>query len=35
MEHILRGQMEKGVLGDGSKGLIQRIYNDYGQMASC
>ena len=25
----VRGQIEKGVLGDGSKGLIQRIYNDY------
>ena len=30
----VRGQMEKGVLGDGSKGLIQRIYNDYGNEAS-
>jgi len=30
----LRGQMEKGVLGDGSKGLIQRIYNDFGAVAS-
>ena len=30
----LRGQIEKGVLGDGSKGLIQRIYNDYGDRAS-
>jgi DNA-directed RNA polymerase II subunit RPB1 len=29
-----RGQLEKGVLGDGSKGLIQRIYNDFGQRAS-
>ena len=25
-----RGQMEKGVLGDGSKGLIQRVCNDFG-----
>jgi DNA-directed RNA polymerase II subunit RPB1 len=25
----LRGQMDKGVLGDGGKGLLQRIYNDY------
>ena len=25
----LRGQIDKGVLGDGGKGLIQRIYNDY------
>ena len=30
----IRGQIEKGVLGDGSKGLIQRIYNDYGNQAS-
>ena len=30
----IRGQIEKGVLGDGSKGLIQRIYNDYGNLAS-
>ena len=29
-----RGQIEKGVLGDGSKGLIQRIYNDFGNRAS-
>jgi len=29
-----RGQIEKGVLGDGSKGLIQRICNDFGNMAS-
>ena len=32
--HYLRGQMEKGVLGDGSKGLIHRICNDYGNIAS-
>lgn len=30
----IRGQMDKGVLGDGSKGLIQRICNDFGNMAS-
>jgi DNA-directed RNA polymerase II subunit RPB1 len=30
----IRGQIEKGVVGDGSKGLIQRICNDYGNMAS-
>ena len=29
-----RGQIEKGVLGDGSKGLIQRIYNDFGNRAA-
>jgi DNA-directed RNA polymerase beta' subunit len=30
----LRGQMEKGVLGGGTKGLIQRICNDFGNFAS-
>lgn len=30
----IRGQMDKGVLGDGSKGIIHRICNDYGNMAS-
>ncbi len=30
----VRGQMEKGVLGDGSKGLIQRVCNDFGNMAA-
>jgi len=30
----LRGQIDKGVLGAGSKGLIQRICNDFGYMAS-
>jgi DNA-directed RNA polymerase II subunit RPB1 len=30
----LRGQIEKGVLGGGSKGLIQRIFNAYGPTAS-
>lgn len=29
-----RGQLDKGVLGGGSKGLLQRICNDYGNMAS-
>ena len=32
--NYIRGQMEKGVLGAGSKGLLQRIYNDFGYMAS-
>jgi len=32
--NYVRGQMEKGVLGDGTKGLIQRIYNDFGAEAS-
>ena len=30
----VRGQIEKGVLGDGSKGLIQRLYNDYSPLES-
>ena len=30
----MRGQMEKGVLGGGGKGLLQRICNYYGNMAS-
>jgi DNA-directed RNA polymerase beta' subunit len=30
----LRGQMEKGVLGGGTKGLIQRICNDFGNFSS-
>ena len=30
----VRGQMEKGVLGGGGKGLLQRICNYYGNMAS-
>jgi DNA-directed RNA polymerase II subunit RPB1 len=30
----VRGQMEKGVLGTGSKGLIHRICNDFGNMAA-
>ena len=28
----VRGQLEKGTLGDNSKGLIQRICNDFGNM---
>tara|TARA_B110001450_G_scaffold248266_1_gene264239 strand:- start:481 stop:4989 length:4509 start_codon:yes stop_codon:yes gene_type:complete len=32
---IIRGQIEKGVLGDGSKGLIQRICNDFSNDDSC
>ena len=31
----IRGQIEKGVLGDSTKGLIQRIFNDYGPDVSC
>jgi len=30
----IRGQIEKSVLGAGSKGLIHRICNDYGNMAA-
>jgi DNA-directed RNA polymerase II subunit RPB1 len=30
----VRGQLEKGVLGGGGKGLLQRICNYYGNMAS-
>lgn len=30
----IRGQMDKGVLGDGTKGLLQRICNDFGNMNS-
>ena len=30
----IRGQLEKSVLGGGSKGLIHRICNDYGNLAS-
>ena len=30
----VRGQMEKSLLGGSSKGLIHRIYNDFGNMAA-
>ena len=30
----VRGQLEKGVLGDGTNGLIHRICNDYGNKES-
>jgi DNA-directed RNA polymerase beta' subunit len=30
----LRGQMDKGVLGGRSRGLLQRVCNDFGNMAS-
>jgi DNA-directed RNA polymerase II subunit RPB1 len=29
-----RGQIDKSVLGSGTKGLIQRIFNDYGNISS-
>jgi len=30
----IRGQMDKGILGSGTGGIIQRICNDFGNMAS-
>ena len=30
----IRGQMDKSVLGAGTKGLLQRVCNDFGNMAS-
>jgi len=30
----LRGQMDKGVIHDGAKGFIQRVCNDFGNMAA-
>jgi DNA-directed RNA polymerase beta' subunit len=30
----IRGQMDKGILGSGTKGLIHRTCNDFGNMAS-
>jgi len=29
----IRGQMDKGILGSGTKGLLQRVCNDFGNMA--
>ena len=31
----IRGQLDKGVLGGGTKGLIQRTCNDFGNMNAC
>jgi DNA-directed RNA polymerase II subunit RPB1 len=31
---VKRGQFEKGVLGDGSRGILQRVCNDFGHMAA-
>ena len=31
---IVRGQFEKGILGDTTRGLLQRIYNDFGSSCS-
>jgi len=30
----IRGQMDKGIFGSGTKGLIHRVCNDFGNMAS-
>ena len=30
----IRGQMDKGILGSGTKGIIQRVCNDFGNMAA-
>ncbi len=32
--NIVRGQIEKGILGDTTRGLLQRIFNDYGSSCS-
>jgi DNA-directed RNA polymerase beta' subunit len=32
--NIVRGQMEKGVLGDTTRGLLQRIYNDFNELTA-
>ena len=32
--NIVRGQIEKGILGDTTRGLLQRIYNDYSSSCS-
>ena len=32
--NYIRGQMDKSVLGAGTKGLLQRVCNDFGNMAS-
>ena len=32
--NFIRGQLDKGVMGDTSKGLIHRICNDYGNFAA-
>ena len=32
--NIVRGHIEKGILGDTTRGLLQRIFNDYGEDAS-
>ena len=32
--NYIRGQIDKGILGSGTKGIIHRICNDFGNMAS-
>ena len=32
--NYLRGQIDKGILGSGTKGIIHRVCNDFGNMAS-
>jgi DNA-directed RNA polymerase beta' subunit len=32
--NYLRGQIDKGILGSGTKGIIHRVCNDYGNMAA-
>ena len=31
---VIRGNFEKGILGDGTKGILHRICNDFGNMAA-
>ena len=30
---VIRGQLEKGILGDGTKGILHRVCNDHGNNA--
>ena len=31
---VLRGHVDKGILGDGTKGILHRDCNDYGNIAA-
>ena len=31
---VVRGNIDKGILGDGTKGILHRVCNDYGNMAA-
>ena len=31
---VLRGHVDKGILGDGTKGILHRVCNDYGNIAA-